>query len=281
VIASAHPMPAFCRHNRFLANCPICSREQAAAAPAAAPRARRTGASTSTRRSGGVRTRQLARDADDGFHSDLVPGVRATADAERLARALADAAARLEYPGPSEAVASDPDLESATRRAFLLALTGEEEPGALTPEQARTATAYDAWAQRAGSQAAAFTGEAAWTPARRFSRLFERLALPGFGRGPRYALLTTLGAADRYPLEAASLHLGGEDPTTVAAKRALVSGDVLLLERRAAALAAAAGIPLAALDRGLADWNAAGGAEPGGAPEPEALPRVRAALGLA
>ena len=35
----------------------------------------------------------------------------------------------------------------------------------------------------AGSQEAAFTGDAAWTPERRFARVFERLALPGLHRG--------------------------------------------------------------------------------------------------
>lgn len=155
----------------------------------------------------------------------------------------------------------------ATRRAFEL-VAGE---GA----EARTREAFDAWAERAGSLEAAFTGEPAWTPARRFSRLFERLALPGFGRAARFDLLAVLGAAGLYALEPERLHLGGEDDTTVAAKRALVSGDVLLLERRAAALAQAAGLPLAALDRGLAVWNA-----PGTELSGEASPGVRAALGL-
>jgi hypothetical protein len=297
------PVPAFCRHNRFLANCPICSREQAAAAPARPARTRSAGAPASrsgatSRRSTGLRTRKLAREAEDGYHSELVPGVKATADAERLARSLADAAARLEYPGPYEALATEPDLEEATWLAFLLALTGPdapelqaavlaahpawasgEEPG-LDPARTRAVGAYRAWAGRAGSQAAAITGEAAWSPQRRFGRIFDRLALPGFGRAARFELLSALGAAGLYPLEAASLHLGGDDPTTVAAKRALVSGDVLLLERRAAALAEAAGIPVAALDRGLARWNAPGRAPAGDGPEPPALGRVRAALGL-
>jgi len=292
-------MPAFCRHNRFLANCPICSREQAAKAPAPASRPRgatpaRGAGTPSARRPGGVRTRQLARAADDGYRSELVPGLRATADAERLAQALAGAAARLEPPGPYEAVATEPDLEEATWLAFLTALAGGEER--LAPErprradggeeglavaQARTAAAYRAWAARAGSQAAAFAGEASWTPERRFSRLFERLALPGFGRAERFDLLATLGAAGLYPLAPERLHLGGEDPTTVAAKRALVSGDVPLLERRAAALAEAAGLPLAALDRGLAAWNAPGElAGPAGGEGAPALAGARAALGF-
>ena len=44
-------------------------------------------------------TRKLARAANDGYRNPLVPGLRATADAERLAIALTDAAVRLEPPG--------------------------------------------------------------------------------------------------------------------------------------------------------------------------------------
>ena len=89
--------------------------------------------------------------------------------------------------------------------------------------------------------------------------MFERLALPGFARAARFDLLTALGAAGRYELEAGELHLtAGEDATTEAAKRLLVSGDKLLLERRARDLAEAAEVPLAALDRALALWGAPG-----------------------
>ena len=300
-------MPAFCRHNRFLANCPICTREQAGAnprpssptRPRSAPRAPKAAGAPRRPSSTGIRTRKLARDADDGYRSELVPGVKATADAERLARSLAAAAARLEFPGPYEAVATEPDLEEATWLAFLLALTGPDAPDAqaelirtrppwsggqvprMGSEASLTAAAYRAWAARSGGQAAAFTGEAGWTPVRRFSRLFERLAIPDFRRAARFELLTVLGAAGLYAVEAGSLHLGGEDPTTQAAKRALVSGDVVLLDRRAAALAGAARIPLAALDRGLQTWNARKSRVPElGEDEPAALPGVRAALGL-
>ena len=97
------------------------------------------------------------------------------------------------------------------------------------------------------------TGDAGWSPERRFCRGLERLALPGFGRAARFALLAGLGAAGLYPLAADALHLRIEDDvTTEAAKRPLVSGDALLLERRAADLAQACGLPLSALDRGLA-----------------------------
>ncbi len=63
---------------------------------------------------------------------------------------------------------------------------------------ARHVDAYRAWATRAGSQAAAFAGEAAWSPERRFARAFERLALPGLHRDARFELLVSLGDARRY-----------------------------------------------------------------------------------
>jgi len=241
-------------------------------------------------------TKRLARAADDGYRNPLVPGLRATADAERLAAALAAAAARLEPPGPYPEVAAEPDLEDASWLAFLLALAGPEAPDlqqalvaarpswatAETPElpaeRARTATAYRAWVERSGSQAQAFRGEASWTPQRRFSRVFERLALPGFARAARFDLLTALGAAGRYELEAGELWLSaGEDATTDAAKRLLVSGDKLLLERRARELADAAEVPLAALDRAFAVWGTPGDHADLAA---EAPAPIRAALSL-
>src|SRR5918992_5559285 len=104
-------MPSlFCRHNRLTAKCPICSKEleaelRAKAPPrpegtrrraTAAPRARRA----ATPRTGTVVTRRLARAQDDGYRNQLVPGLRATADAERLASALLIGAERLQAPGP-------------------------------------------------------------------------------------------------------------------------------------------------------------------------------------
>jgi alpha-glutamyl/putrescinyl thymine pyrophosphorylase-like protein len=261
----------FCRHNRLTANCPICSKELEASLPKAPPRTRSAAGAARARtparsrgagtRSGGVVTRRLARAADDGYRNPLVPGLRATADAERLAGALAAAAERLVPPGPLPEVAAEPDLEQATWRAFLTVLAGPEAAAAPWGEEpdlpdgaARTVAAYRAWVERAGSQAAAFTGESAWSPGRRFGRIFERLAFPGFGRAARFELLAALGAAGRYPLEADALHLTEDDDTTLAAKRLLVSGDRLLLERRARELADACEVPLAALDRGLATW---------------------------
>lgn len=259
-------MPLFCRHNRLTAKCPICSRELQAELQAKAPSrpagTRRSTTRSATRAAGGrgVVTRKLARAADDGYRNPLVPGIRATADAERLAAALAAAAARLEPPGPYPEVAAEPDLEEATWLAFLMAAGIEERASwASGDNPSETARAYRAWAGRAGSQQAAFEGEPAWTPERRFSRVFERLALPGFPRAERFDLLTALGAAGRYELAAGELWLAaGEDATTEAAKRILVSGDKLLLERRARDLAEATGVPLGALDRALAVWGTPG-----------------------
>ncbi len=332
-------MPTFCRHNRFLANCPICAREQEQAAAPRRPGVTRTGgpvtrkrATTSTAGRSGrdVRVRRVARETDDGFRSTLVPGVKASGDAQRLAEEIAFAAARLaalasEPPGLYADVAAAGDPEEATWLAFLIAYLGpleDEDPFAgvrsahsswasgelptfdgvaLGPRAAHdssraaaTLAAYRAWAARSGSQAAAFAGEASWSPERRFSRAFERLALPGLHRDARFDLLVTLGQLGVYPLRAGSLQLGGPDETTVAAKRVFAIGDTLLLERRAAALATACDVELAALDVGLWNWAqpvrpAAVGREAGplraslgfpGEPDAVVFGRVGDALGL-
>jgi hypothetical protein len=273
----------FCRHNRLTSKCPICARELREATPVrhvtvrkpgatSTPKSRAKsskGASSGSRGSGRLVTRQLARATDDGYRNPLTPGLKATADAERLAIAVTQAHERLEPPGPFTAIDETPDVEHATWLGFLFALAPElydaidqtrpawEEADldALPEAKAKTAAAYRAWVERAGSQEAAFTGEEIWTPERRFGRVFERLALPGFTRAMRYDLLTALGAADIYPLEADALHFADGDATTDAAKRLLVSGDRMLLERRARDLAEASELPISAFDRGLAVWG--------------------------
>lgn len=327
-------MPSFCRHNRFLANCPICSREQAEAAAPRAPGVRSSGGHVTRRRTptsrtsnrasgGGLRVRRVARAQDDGFRSPLVPGIRSSADAERLAEELAFAAARLATlatapPGLYADVASEPDREEATWLAFLIAYLGpladRDDPFAgvraahtpwatgelpdltdipLGPRTAHdprrgTATleAYRAWAQRAGSQEAAFAGEGAWSPQRRFARVFERLALQGLHRDARFDLLVTLGQTGRYELAPSALQLGGggaAEDTNVAAKRVFGIGDPLLLERRALDLAEAAELPLAALDVGLWNWSRPSRATlgmPDAEPDADAYTGVATALGL-
>jgi hypothetical protein len=291
-------MPLFCRHNRLTQNCSICSRELGSehnvrGSGAGRTRPRTSGSASTSRRSPGVVTRRVARAADDGYHNPLVPGLRATADAERLAAALAWGDARLEPPGPHPAVAAEPDPEEAYWLAFLLALADPDatelhaaivaghptwasgEPPEIAGVDPRTVPAYRAWAERSGSQAAAFLGEPGWSPERRFGRIFERLALPGLGRAARFELLVTLGAAERCEVAADGLHPGKEeDATTIAAKRVLVSGDQMLLERRAGELARACGVRLGALDRALAVWGK------GEAPAIEAPTGIRSALGL-
>ena len=346
-------MPSFCRHNRLIQNCPICSREQAiesrplvssSAPKVSSPRpaggagrggaaaagdgsrsrgagsARPGGRAVAGGRGGGLRVRRLVRGVEDGYHSPLVPGLKSSADADRLAHEIAFAAHRLDLieldpPGLSAEVAGSGEIEERTWLAFQIAYLcplEEDDPfaaitavrttwaSAALPELdgvrtgprspyepgrgPATFAAYRAWAGRAGSQAEAFTGEAAWTPERRFARVFERLALPGLGRDARFELLVLLGRTSVYELRAAELQLVGENEATVAAKRALGIGDHLLLERRAAELAHACEVPLESLDLALHNWGTGERAHLGVAldaePDAEAVERVRDALGL-
>jgi hypothetical protein len=268
-----------------------------------------------------VRVRRLARGVDDGYGSPLAPGLKSSADAERLAEELAFAVARLERltddpPGLyAEVGAESGEIEERTWLAFLIAylgpLDGEDPFSAIQtvrttwvsgeqpdleavqtgPRTAhdpsrglRTLEAYRAWAARSGSQASAFTGEQTWTGERRFARVFERLALPGFDRGPRFDLLVTLGRLGVYDLRPAVLGFGGANEVTLAAKRIFGIGDPLLLERRAGELAAACELPLECLDVGLHNWGtgtrATLGLDPTTEPEPGPLNSTRTALGL-
>src|SRR3954469_13651698 len=170
----------FCRHNRLTSKCAICSRELEddlrSKAPVRHVTPRKTGASStprsasSSRSSNRLVTRKLARAADDGYRNPLVPGLKATGDAQRLAITLTNAEQRLEPPGPYPLLAEIEDLEHATWIAFMLALAPElrdtieelqptPDEADLPESKARTVTAYRAWVERAGSQVAAFTGE--------------------------------------------------------------------------------------------------------------------------
>jgi hypothetical protein len=126
--------------------------------------------------------------------------------------------------------------------------------------------------------------DSGWSPSRRFERLFERLALPGFGRMGRYDLLVTLGRLGLYELQADSLHLAGvgglssSDLTTLAAKRLFAIGDPIHLERRAAAFVEALGVPIEALDLALANWTAPERATIGFPPETHDQPALERAL---
>ena len=284
-------MPTFCRHGRFIQNCRICSppAERTTAkpmvpGPGSSP-ASRSG-SSSARRSGGGRggsgvvVRKVARAVEDGYESELVPGLKASGDARRLASELAFATARLaelaaDPPGLYADAALGPDVELAFLIAYLGPLADDaddaDDPFAAIrdardrrtlegvptgPRTAhdpargdRTAKAFDGWAAREG----ALVGEAAWTPERRFDRLFERLALPGLDRDGRFELLVSLGRLGLADVQPGHLWLGGGDAVTAAAKRVFGIGDKFELDRRVRALVDATGVPLAALDHAL--WN--------------------------
>jgi hypothetical protein len=99
----------FCRHNRFIERCPICRETVPGLAPpertGRGSRTRAAEGSNATassrrgpRRSRGaptLRVRQETRAEDDGYRSVLVPGLRASEDAERLAEEIAFADGRL------------------------------------------------------------------------------------------------------------------------------------------------------------------------------------------
>jgi len=246
----------------------------------------------SSRAAGDLRVRRLARAADDGYENDLLPGMRATVEAAHLADELAFSAARLDQlraapPGLYADVVALDDPEEQTWLAFQIAYISPREgddPFAeidrarttwasgelpdlesveLGPRTAhdpsrgtKTLEAYRAWAGRAGSQAAGLRGDEAWTPQRRFDRAFERLAMRGFGRGPRYELLVLLGTLGVFDMQPWSPHLGDAmDPTTIAAKRIFGIGDAINLQRRASDLAATLGVPMEALDLALLNWS--------------------------
>lgn len=254
--------------------------------------------------------RQLARATDDGYRSGLVPGLKASADAERLADELAFAATRLaqlatDPPGTYADALLESDREEGLWLALLTATicpgdgedafagiraahvpwaSGELPDLAQVPRglrssgDERTLGAYRAWAGRAGSQQAALAGEAGWTPQRRFDRAFERLALPGLDRGARFDFLATAGRLGLADVRGGALHFG-DDAATLAGKRVFGIGDPLLLARRAGDLAEETGVPLEALDLALFNWGqpSAGRVTMGAGDADEGLRRAAAA----
>src|SRR4051794_40941420 len=256
----------------------------------------------------------MARAADDGYENDLLPGLRATIEASHLADELAFSAARLDQlrTAPRGLYADAVTLDDPEEQAWLLfqivyiSPREGEDPFAdidrvrttwasgelpdlefveLGPRTAhdpgrgtKTLEAYRGWAQRAGSQAAGLAGDPGWTAQRRFERAFERLAMRGFNRGPRYELLVLLGSLGVFDMRPWSLHLvDAMDPTTIAAKRVFGIGDAMNLQRRASDLAGALGLPMEALDLALLNWSRGEGARiTGGAGDVEYEDRATA-----
>jgi hypothetical protein len=284
---------------------------------------------STSRRAAEVRVRREARSEDDGYRCELVPGLRSSHDAQLLVEEIGFSSGRLLMltaapPGVYAQARDCEDIEQATWMCFMCAylspLQGSQpfagirqglvcswssgelpdlEDVPLGPRSSHDPTrgvetllAYRRFAEHAGSQERAFTGEPEWTPQRRFQRVFERLALPGFGRVGRYDLLIAVGRLGLYELRADSLHLTTRSPSDVsdhtlqAAKRIFGIGDPVHLERRAQALAQAISAPIEALDLALWNWNPPTSNEratlgfPVDTLDAHTVARARAALGL-
>lgn len=284
-------------------------------------------ARSQTRRQAEVHVRRELRSQDDGYRCELVPGLRSSEDARRLVEEIGFASGRLLMltaapPGLYDEARECDDVEQASWMCFLAAYlsplqgaqpfagirqallcswsSGEAPDLTEVPLGPRTShdpargdetiRAYRRFAEHSGSQEKAFTGESGWTPQRRFERVFERLALPGFGRVGRYDLLLTLGRLGLYELRADSLHLvarsDARDHTLEAAKRIFGIGDPIHLERRAKTLAEAIGTPIEALDLALWNWSPSTPEEratlgfPASTHDAHAAERAEVALGL-
>ena len=184
----------------------------------------------------------MARGVEDGYRSQLLPGLKSSDDAARLAQELAFATRRLSLmeqvaaaepaggvPEVWHEIAAPGDIDERTLLAARYVLAGPR--GLHAGDRLEKSLAgVEAWGARAGSLEAAFSGEPSWAPERRFERTFERLGgVHGLDRDPRYELLTTLGRLGVYDLRPAKLFLRGENEATWAAKRVLGIGDPLLL----------------------------------------------------
>jgi hypothetical protein len=294
-------VPSFCRHNRLVENCPICSKKASVVTPTRSVARRPSkpagdGTVRAPRRStsSGMTVRRVERAPDDGYEHDLVPGLRSSVDAGRLADELAFSAARLRElsdapPGLYAEVKATEDREEAAwlafQIAFLAPLEGEspwagieavrttwasgDNPqldgaqfGPRTSFEAKWGpspmVAYRAWANRLGGQVVALAGEESWTPQNRYDRAFERLAYSGFSRPSRMEFLVLSHRLGLVELDPWTMHLSAAtptDPVALGAKRLLGIGDPVLLQRRQRELALGIEVPIEALDLGLYNWN--------------------------
>jgi hypothetical protein len=294
-------VPSFCRHNRLVENCPICSKKASVVSPTRSVARRPSkpagdGVVRAPRRSttSGMTVRRVERAPDDGYEHDLVPGLRSSVDAARLADELAFSAARLRElsdapPGLYADVRAMDDREEAAWLTFLIAfmapLQGDDpwsgieavrttwasaevpdlegaQFGPRTAFDAKRGTAafvaYRAWAERLGGQIPALAGEETWTLQHRYDRAFERLGLPSFGRPNRMEFLVLSHRLGLVELDPWTMHLSAAaptDPVALGAKRLLGIGDPVLLQRRQRELVQGIDVPIEALDLGLYNWN--------------------------
>ena len=239
--------------------------------------------------------RQLHQAAEDGYRSELVTGIKATADAERLASELAFATARLaelaaDPPALYADIASLQDAEEALWLAFLTAyvcpLPDGEDPFANVRDahvpwasgsfrdwtspvvRAARPTPRPASARSSPTARGSRAPEARppRSPASRHGRRSGALTASSSASPCRASAATSamscsfsLGRLGLVDLRPASLQFGDGD-TTIAAKRVFGIGDKILLERRARTLADAVDVPIEALDLALFNWGARGGA---------------------
>ena len=199
---------------------------------------------------------------------------RAARDRRRRAprrRARRRAAERLEPPGPVRGRGRPSRTSSRPRwLAFLLALVGPDAPDAARsprrrrdPDESRprraarprgrAPTAQWARARRLAGRRLHRRGRAG-RPQRRFARVFERLALPGFGRATRFELLAALGAAGLYALErrAARSSASRTTPRRRPPSACWCPATGCCSSAARATSRRRPSLPLAALDRGLA-----------------------------
>jgi len=249
-------VPTFCRHNRLAENCSICAKKarvdmSATGARPAAPRRERAAAPATERprkprriKDTSVSIRKLERAAGDGYGNELVPGLRASADARRLAAAIA--AGERWLAGLPTGPVTDADA----------ALSG------LVAELGGPADAFAAWAERHDGALAGLTSSVAGSPEARFDRAFERLSIPGFGRRLRIEFLIRAKALGILPeIEPWTLRLAdasATDPVLLAAKRIFAIGDPLLISRRLKLLLGELASSVACADHALALWQEPG-----------------------
>jgi len=190
-------VPTFCRHNRLVENCPICSKKERVSSPtrsvARRPSKPASGAVTRAPRkstTSGMTVRRVQRAPDDGYEHDLVVGLRSSVDAGRLADELAFSAARLRELSEAPAglyaeISGASDREEAAWLTFLIAF--------LSP-----LAGDDPWAGVSAVRTSWASGELP--------------ALEGVAAGPRTAYDERRGTAALVAYRAWAERLGGQGP---------------------------------------------------------------------